>query len=208
MNKPIPSLSESDLARFWAKVDKSGDCWEWTALTDKDGYGKFWLQGYTYRANRISYAIDNKDPEKLQVCHTCDNPLCVNPGHLWTGTDDDNRDDRCNKGRSAKGERNGNSKLTTRKVKEILGSKEPHQVLATQHGVTPGLIGHIKRGRIWKHIKGNRHTSSAQTNSKTGVRGVSHIKEGKFQATFKRRYLGTFETIEEAAEEVQKARLL
>jgi hypothetical protein len=210
--KPIPKLTRTDLARFWAKVHKGDECWEWTALADKNGYGKFWLQGYTYRANRISYAIANGDPGELHVCHTCDNPLCVNPAHLWLGTSGDNTRDKVAKNRQTKGESDGNSKLTTEMVGEILDSEETNLTLAARYGVSDGLISHIRRGSVWKHISRKQYVTGAQVNSKTGVKGVSPTKEGKYTAAFtqngKRHYLGTFGTVEEATEVIQKERLL
>jgi hypothetical protein len=82
--------------RFWEKVDMQGpdDCWEWTASTDRDGYGKF-KAGKMYQAHRIAYYLaTNEDPGDLCVRHTCDNPPCCNPAHLRLGTNDDNAHDR------------------------------------------------------------------------------------------------------------------
>ena len=90
--------------RFWDKVDKSGDCWMWTAYKDQKGYGRFGIGSKLYSAHRLSYEWSYGDfDKKLCVCHTCDNPGCVNPEHLWLGTRRDNNIDRDNKGRHNNG---------------------------------------------------------------------------------------------------------
>jgi len=216
MNKPIPKLTESDLARFWAKVNKRGpdDCWEWTACTLKSGYGQFKIGTSNYTATRVSYAIANEDPGDLCVCHECDNPKCVNPAHLWLGTFLEDMKDKCTKKRQACGETSGSSVLTETQVREILGSKERQQILADRYGVTNCTISCIKRGETWKHLGGERvrNTTRARKDSVLGIKGITPTKSGKFQAYIrrdgKRRYLGTFETVEEAAEAIQKVRLL
>jgi len=86
--------------RFWPKVLKSDSCWEWQAsLTDK-GYGQFFDKGVRILAHRYSYKLRfGKIPEGLFLCHTCDNPKCVNPDHLKPGTQKDNIQDMIAKGR-------------------------------------------------------------------------------------------------------------
>lgn len=84
---------------FWDKVDKRGDndCWNWTGFKFPTGYGRLGRKGY---AHRFSYLLANKVlPRGLCVCHSCDNPSCVNPNHLWLGTVADNMHDRDKKGR-------------------------------------------------------------------------------------------------------------
>ena len=87
------------LTRFWNKVDKSGACWEWTASKDKDGYGLFHFNRKQVRAHRFAFGLDNI-PKGMAVCHTCDNPGCVNPDHLFLGTNLDNTQDMISKGRN------------------------------------------------------------------------------------------------------------
>lgn len=86
--------------RFWSKVDKTGDCWNWTAGTFHFGHGKFRLNGKMVKAHRLAYELLVGDFDKsLCVLHKCDNPRCVNPEHLFLGTKGDNNSDMTAKGR-------------------------------------------------------------------------------------------------------------
>lgn len=85
--------------RFWAKVEKTSTCWLWKASTDSKGYGRFW-DGYRILfAHRYSWGLVFDLPENLNVCHKCDVPLCVNPDHLFVGTQKDNIQDMIAKSR-------------------------------------------------------------------------------------------------------------
>lgn len=157
-NRPIPPLTESDLKRFWDKVDVRGpnECWEWTAGTSK-GYGVFGFgHSSTFLAPRISYAIEYGDPGDDCVCHSCDNPPCCNPAHLWVGTKGDNNRDMYQKGRARptvpKGEKSHLAKLTEQDVRAIRKSNELHHILAERYGVCRSAIGMVKSRKSWKHI--------------------------------------------------------
>lgn len=110
--RTIPTISTQDAIRFWSQADVKGpnECWIWKGPTNpsRGSYGRFWIHRAEFRAPRIAYAIWNAlDPGTLHVCHSCDNPLCVNPHHLWLGTARDNLRDCIEKGRTATGDRNG-----------------------------------------------------------------------------------------------------
>ena len=93
--------------RFWKYVKKAKGCWLWTGSTCK-GYGIIWCNGKLRRAARLSYMIHKGEiPLKMLVCHRCDNTLCVNPSHLFLGTNKDNTQDAKRKGRLATGDRHG-----------------------------------------------------------------------------------------------------
>lgn len=91
-------------ARFWSKVEKNGpdECWPWLGAHDGRGYGQFYLNGRTRRATQVSWELAHKKsfPKGKMCCHTCDNPPCVNPRHLWPGTMSENIIDSFQKGRS------------------------------------------------------------------------------------------------------------
>ena len=101
------------MKRFWDKVNIAGpdECWEWTAGTYLKGlkYGRFQFEGKAKSAHRVAYILTNGDiPDDMFVCHTCDNPACCNPKHLWLGSAKDNTQDMLKKGRA----KNGNSVKT------------------------------------------------------------------------------------------------
>lgn len=118
-SKPLPELSENDIARFLEKVCKRDldDCWPWTGGCFSDGYGTFWAQGRSLLAHRVAVLVDTrKDPFPLLVCHSCDvrYPIrdkkghgCCNPNHLFIGMPRDNTADMVSKRRQATGERSG-----------------------------------------------------------------------------------------------------
>lgn len=115
--------------RFWEKVDKSGDCWVWTACRHRYGYGKFIVKKGTnpVGAHRLSYEFEvGPIPENLCVLHKCDNPPCVRPSHLFLGTKSDNARDMFAKGRwkyvqrNQQGERNPNSIISDAQVTAML----------------------------------------------------------------------------------------
>jgi len=156
--KTVPiELSEDDVERFWSYVDKRGpdECWEWTGLLARGGYGHIRIDDHWLLAHRISEAIARKDPVAMFVCHACDNPICVNPKHLFVGTPQDNSDDMVKKGRSCTGTINPNSKLTRKEVADIRRAYMEgmsQSEIARDFGVTQTNVGLIVRGKSWQHI--------------------------------------------------------
>lgn len=153
------------MVRFWEKVDKRGpdDCWPWLA-GKSGGYGNFHpTQKSGIVASRYSYRIHKGDPGKLYVCHTCDNPKCVNPRHLFLGTQKQNMQDMVSKGRGKRGKPDTvqgqdrpqaklNNNQVLRVIAEGLKEKSARQ-WAEEFRVTPESIWNILCGNTWKHLQ-------------------------------------------------------
>lgn len=143
---------------FWALVEKSGECWTWTGGTDDYGYGVLRYAGRRWKAHRLAYHLTHGGiPDEKNVCHTCDNPPCVNPAHLFAGTQAENVADRDRKGRgdwskAAKGERHSQARLTKANVDDIRirfagGAVQRH--LAIEYSVSPATIHRIVHNELW-----------------------------------------------------------
>jgi hypothetical protein len=156
------SAAEQERA-FWDAVDKDAPngCWVWTGRRGgKLGYGRLKRNGVSYQAHRYSWTLTNGEiPDGLFVCHHCDNPPCVNPAHLFLGTQADNLADRDAKGRAVywRGPKNAATKLTEEQVQEIRRLSQIHietsQIeLARRFDVSPSLISQIIGGKAWGYV--------------------------------------------------------
>jgi len=142
------NFTEEAIKRFWSKVDHSGECWLWTAGKYRDGYGSFWHHK-DYGAHRVSFFLATGRTPGV-VMHTCDNPLCVRPEHLVDGTHGANVQDKVLKGRQAKGEGHGRTKLTAPQVLEIRArAKEGTTALAKEFKVSPKAVRLIIQRKNW-----------------------------------------------------------
>ena len=146
--------------RFYEKVMMIPfhECWEWAGSQNGDGYGLFWWNKKVEKAHRASYKINiGTIPDGMHVLHTCDNPSCVNPDHLFIGTNTDNVNDKVKKGRQVflRGSKNGNSKINEEqagRIKQLLKQMPPKEVSKLMPNVTIDIIWDISRGRTWRHI--------------------------------------------------------
>jgi hypothetical protein len=138
--------------RFWSKVDKTGDCWVWTAASARMGYGAFFV-GKLRPAHRVSWEMANGPiPDGLLVLHRCDNPPCVRPDHLFLGTHAENTADAITKGRLASGERHGRHKLGAEAVPSIRArwaAGERLADIAADFGISRSQVSRIGLGRKW-----------------------------------------------------------
>jgi hypothetical protein len=148
----------SDEARFWSLAGVRGvdDCWGWTRSLDKAGYGHIQVGHYTdgslrrVRAHRYAWELTyGAIPAGLYVCHTCDNPRCVNPLHLFLGTQAENMRDMTSKGRRAAGDTHGNTAIRDYQlpwIRSMLASGITAKDIARAFGVSRAAIGRIARG--------------------------------------------------------------
>ena len=147
-----------DKERFFSKIKKSNSCWLWQGGRWSQGYGRFKSRGIDLKAHRISYSIYKGEIQNgLLVCHYCDNPPCVNPDHLFLGTNKQNTQDMLRKGRhSFTGSMNPKAKLKDQDIIEIrrmilegIFQKE----IGRKFNVSQATISDIKLRSIWKHVK-------------------------------------------------------
>jgi hypothetical protein len=141
------------------RVNAETGCWIWTANKNNKGYGKLRVGDEKQYAHRVAYELYRGPiPKGIVVCHRCDNPACVNPDHLFLGTQAENIADMMVKGRQRLTERrgtcNGNSKLSEADVVAIRSAENLKlRELAAHYGVTPTLISYIRRGKNWSHVQ-------------------------------------------------------
>lgn len=135
-------------------------CWNWRFPNSLGRANTFSLNGKVMRAYRASFIIHGGEIGDGQiVCHRCDNPLCVNPQHLWLGTHIDNYRDAEGKGRLriAKGAQKPNTKLTAESVRNIRkrhaeGGRGTLALLSREFGVNKSTLQDILRGKTWRHV--------------------------------------------------------
>lgn len=162
--------------RFFAKVKKSESCWLWQGAKDRKGYGVFSMgsrrrpngtrRNSMVLAHRVSYELEfgpiaqSGKSRRLCVLHSCESPDCVNPKHLFLGTNLDSVRKMDAKGRrktkTLRGADHGNAVLTEHQVREIVrrhfDDKVPQRHLAVEFGVAASTVNHIFTGRLWKHL--------------------------------------------------------
>jgi len=152
--------------RFWTSIRPRPDngCWMWTRGCFSSGYGQFRLRHKKWRTHRLMWlTIHGSIPDGMCVCHTCDNPACVNPAHLFIGTHADNARDRERKGRHPHGPNpkhgrpgasNPAAKMTEGEVVELRYRRHKHhatyRALAARFCISPSQVANIVKGRSWQ----------------------------------------------------------
>lgn len=151
------------LKRMLAKrvIDPETGCWLWTGARSNHGYPIAWGGNGLVGAHRLALWIyKGIDIDvSADACHTCDNPPCFNPDHLFSGTRSENMKDAWSKGRmktETKGEKNGNAKITEQvamQMKREIAAGTPYGEIAKAHGVGYWLVANIANGKSWKDIE-------------------------------------------------------
>lgn len=140
---------EEKFNRHWMAEPNSG-CWLWHSACDKDGYGLLRHNGKNRRAHRVSYEIHvGPIAHGKFVCHKCDLPSCVNPEHLFLGTNSDNQKDASKKGRHA------HQRLSVANVldiKESIARGATQASMCKKYGVSDGHVSQIISGAKWGHV--------------------------------------------------------
>jgi hypothetical protein len=159
VTKKPGSLRRPLAERFWEKINKLDECWEWTGSLTKSGYGKISLGGRASKfedTHRVAWRLTHGEiAVGLCVCHKCDNKKCVNPDHLFLGTQKENIADMVRKGRAnkRKGTKVHTCKLNEELVREIRASDLSNTELANKYGVRQPTICNIRNYKYWKHVK-------------------------------------------------------
>lgn len=133
--------------------DPSTGCWKWKLYKDRGGYGIVSRGSNKLFAHRVSFTVYKHDPKELFVCHSCDNPSCVNPDHLFAGTPHDNVQDMLSKKRGAirnhQGMNNPRNKLTLELVQTIYNEEGSQCAIADKYSISQTTVSRIKRRDMW-----------------------------------------------------------
>lgn len=154
---PVSQSVQAAFEHFIA-VDRQSGCWVWTGprFEKRGGYGCFTMRPANIRlkrAHRLAWELFRGPiPAGASVLHSCDNPPCVNPEHLFLGGPAANMADKVAKGRQNRGERHGRRKLTEAEAIIVRNDPRPYSQIAATFGVSMATISDVKRARSWRHL--------------------------------------------------------
>lgn len=142
--------------KLFKKTEISRHCWNWVGNKINGGHGKIFINGKYELTHRVSYLLFiGSIPEGLCVCHSCDNPACVRPSHLWVGSRAENNKDRHLKGRDGdnSGEKNGRAKIDWGIAclirKDFSSGKYMKKEIAKKYGISPAIVSCVVRNISW-----------------------------------------------------------
>jgi hypothetical protein len=151
MSKPYRIFTPDILRNYWT-LDSEG-CWIWLGRKYPNGYGRIGYQGSEICSHRLSWIVHRGQiTDELMVLHKCDNPKCINPDHLFLGTQADNMHDMVTKNRQQHGSGHYASKITEEIVRYIRNSSDTGVSLSKALGVSTSLISMIRSNSIWKSV--------------------------------------------------------
>lgn len=191
------NLSDVPAEAFWQRVEKSNDpdsCWLWLGVRGQSGHGRMSINGEMRYAHRIAFLLCHGSLPPA-VCHTCDNPPCCNPKHLWAGTIALNNKDRAAKGRSASrvGEENTSVRISEKDVTAIRADyatgKTTQTEIAERYGLSFQHVSDIVGGKNWSHLpvlytpKQRRHMTSKEAEEAREL-----FKQGKSRGELMKRF--------------------
>lgn len=175
--QPLPEVDNLNTAYFLAMIardvteDGVTGCWSWRLEESRKSYGRVWLNGKNIGLHRVIYTLCvGPVARRLEVCHTCDNPRCCNPAHLFVATHTKNMQDAAAKGRlkppRLRGERHPLAKFTDEQIREIRrryvsGQRGIGSILAKEFGTSPGTISDIVHRRKWSHVRDEQESGVA-----------------------------------------------
>ena len=139
-------------------MDSDTGCWLWTASTNRAGYGQIQVARKVRGAHRVSYELhigpipEGEGAHGTCVLHRCDVRRCVNPDHLFLGSNIDNAQDMSRKGRAPRGQANGQAKLTEQQALEIRADTRTGRAIATDYGISKTAVHLIKTRQSWAHL--------------------------------------------------------
>lgn len=186
MNEEWNKLNFSDeiIVKIFSNIDYPGndnDCWKWIGYFNNKGYGNIGLFGTYHLAHRLIYqCYHGKINPNICVLHHCDNTVCVNPNHLFLGTQQDNLNDMVNKNRSGKGSKNSQSILTEENVIDILlgvqnGIYTSVTQICSKFQISEGPIRDIFKKRNWTHITKNYNMTQLHLKLNSGNLGKGKL---------------------------------
>jgi hypothetical protein len=159
--------------RFWSRVDRSGGpdaCWPWLGHRMRSGHGQVGFRRRVWLTHRVAYTLARAEiAAGMAICHSCDNPPCCNPAHLFEGTRADNNADKMAKGRHVtpaglwngsslhpesrpRGEGHARSVLTDDVVRRLRAANASAGDLAVEFGLARSTVRDVVSGRTWRHV--------------------------------------------------------